>query len=162
MTGQGWAHRNLYIEKKLQQFAIIYMSKMCSGSLRKADVKCLVYSYKDTAVNVVGPFTTIVNQPKGWSWVAVLGKAALPGKEAALKELVSDVLLLWLSAFALVCSVAEQLRRLCLVFTLAVVKCWGWELQHLTGLVCNLSNTLEFSDSNIHACARQIKYCYLK
>lgn len=86
----------------------------------------------------------------------------MPGKEAALKELVSDVLLLWLSAFALVCSVAEQLRRLCLVFTLAVVKCWGWELQHLTGLVCNLSNTLEFSDSNIHACARQIKYCYLK
>lgn len=146
----------------MQQFAIIYMSTMCRGSLGKADVKCLVYSYKDTAVDVVGPFTSIVKQPKGWSWAAVLGKAALPGKEVVLTELLSDVLLLWLSAPALVCSAAEQLRHLCLVFALALVKCWGWELQHLVGLVCILSNILKLGDSNIHACARQMKYCYLK
>lgn len=36
------------------------MSKMCRGHLGKGDVQCLVYSSKDTAVNVVGPFTTMV------------------------------------------------------------------------------------------------------
>lgn len=87
----------------------------------------------------------------------------MPGKEAALTELESDVLLLWLSALALVCSAAQQLRHLCLVLTLAVVRGWGWELQHLTGLVCILSNILKFGDCNIHACASaQIKYCYIK
>lgn len=56
----------------------------------------------------------------------------------------------------LIYSVEEELRCLCLVFTLAIVKWWWWELQYLISLMYVLSNICKFCDSNIHAHSRQI------